>query len=43
MEKKLSKKSATNKSITKKDSKKARRIESEKNDSGVTLVQKGCK
>lgn len=43
MEKNLNKKSATNKSITKKDSKKAGRAESEKCNSGVTLVQKGCK
>jgi len=43
MGKNLSKKSAENRSIAKKDSKKAGRTESEKYESGITLVQKGCK
>ena len=43
MGKNLSKKSAKNKSITKKVSKNERRAGLEKYDFSITLVQKGCK
>ncbi|WP_261341020.1 hypothetical protein [Candidatus Scalindua japonica] len=43
MEKTLRKKSTKNKTIAKKDSKKERVTEPEKYDSGIMLVQKGCK